>query len=350
MMLSDVNLSSREGVINTRFIVVTRLCLGLAASAFFLGALLAEAHPRAILNAIVQVRPEWAPLALLAIGTSFALRTQRWAILLRACGSAVRFRDAAVPLMGSVALNNLLPFRAGDAIRIIALQSFTGQVRSRQLGTLILERLFDLCALLSIVIAATWLWPPARLDPGWVFAADAVAAGAVVTLVGLLAAPSAARLAIAWSERHAAQFLPPGRVVLAYYEATRSLCRPGLLTQTAILTAAAWLAEGGGFWAAAKALGLANALPTAALGVGLATLSTGIPSLPAYLGTFDYFAATSAIAFGADRPHAVAFAVLVHALLWIPATALGWLLLIGAARIGVTRGGPGFSAQKGMVA
>jgi len=72
--------------------------------------------------------------------------------------------------------------------------------------------------------------------------------------------------------------------------------------------------------------------------LGLAGLSTFLPGLPGNLGAFDYFAATAASEFGTARAAAVAYALLFHALLWISATATGWLLLIGAARIGVTRG------------
>jgi hypothetical protein len=41
---------------------------------------------------------------------------------------------------------------------------------------------------------------------------------------------------------------------------------------------------------------------------------------------------------GAAGPAAVAYALLVHALFWIPTTVTGWLLLVGSARIGVLRG------------
>jgi uncharacterized membrane protein YbhN (UPF0104 family) len=54
-----------------------------------------------------------------------------------------------------------------------------------------------------------------------------------------------------------------------------------------------------------------------------ATLATLLPSSPGYVGTFDYFAVLGLAAYGASQAAALAFALTVHAVLWVPLTALG---------------------------
>lgn len=63
-----------------------------------------------------------------------------------------------------------------------------------------------------------------------------------------------------------------------------------------------------------------------ALPVG--TLATVIPSTPGYVGTFDYFTAQSMIAMGNSTPSSVAFAFIVHVVLWLPPTLCGGIYLI----------------------
>jgi glycosyltransferase 2 family protein len=318
--------------------VVLRLCVGLLASGLFTGAVLGLAPPSLVLGALRECRPEWLVAAVVAIELSFTVRISRWTLLLRRTGVDVRFRDAAVPMMGSVALNNLLPFRAGDAIRFIALRNFTGAVAPRQIGALALERLIDFHVLVTIVFVTAMFWPPQARGPGLLWLEGAAGATAVALPVTLLLAPRMVRLASRWVERHAPGVLPPEGAALPVYESLRDLCRPGLLARLWIMSLAAWLAEAGAFMATGAALGLTFPLQVGALGVGLATLATGIPSLPGYVGTFDYFAAAAAMAYGAAPAHAVAFAVLTHALLWISGTVAGWCLLMEAERIGVARG------------
>ena len=65
------------------------------------------------------------------------------------------------------------------------------------------------------------------------------------------------------------------------------------------------------------------------------TLATLSPSSPGYIGTFDYFAILGITAFGAHRAAATAFAVVVHAMLWLPVTIVGAAFLVapGTSRL-----------------
>ncbi|HSC81948.1 MAG TPA: lysylphosphatidylglycerol synthase domain-containing protein, partial [Chitinolyticbacter sp.] len=58
------------------------------------------------------------------------------------------------------------------------------------------------------------------------------------------------------------------------------------------------------------------------------TLATLIPSTPGYVGTFDYFTVRAMTALGNGQVVATAYALLVHALLWLPPTLAGGAYLL----------------------
>jgi uncharacterized membrane protein YbhN (UPF0104 family) len=303
-----------------------RFSVSLATSAFFLGALFAGASLGRILEALARLRPEWLILALAGIVLILASRAQRWAVMLRCSGAPIRFRDAAVPLVGAAALNNLLPFDVGGAVRMIALRSFTTRITQGHIATLVLERLFDGCALVALGLTTLALAVVDHLGRELAFPVGLLALALSATgLLQLSLRAGQARQAIA--------------LVRSLATPRRSgLLQPAVLTHLTGLTVAAWLAEGLTAFAAAKALGLADGLRTALFTLTFGGLSKALPTLPAHLGAFDYFAASAAKAAGAPAAAAVAYALLLHALLWMVTTVVGWLLLVGSGRIGVLRG------------
>ncbi len=69
------------------------------------------------------------------------------------------------------------------------------------------------------------------------------------------------------------------------------------------------------------------------------TLATTIPSAPGHVGTFDWFAAQGLEAYGTSAEVAIAFALTVHAVLWVSTTAAGlFCLLAGGIRPPRARG------------
>jgi uncharacterized membrane protein YbhN (UPF0104 family) len=315
----------------TAFGVALRLSAALITGAFLLGLLFTWAAPTRVAEACRGLRPAWLLLGFAAVLPAYGLRACRWALLLRRAGAEVRFRDAAVPIMGAAAVDNLLPLEAGEAIRQIALQSFAERPGARLLGTIALDKRLDLAAACAVLLASLLAWPPTtsaqRLgSPAGVLAIALVAVSAWTAI----AAPRPARD----GESAAAGTPPAGGAATG--EGGRGRAR--LALQVCALSLAACLADAVVFFAAGQALGLAAAAPAAGLAAGLLGAARRLPALPAHLGLFDFFAAAAAVVFGAPPALAVAYAILSHALFWAPATATGWCLLVGAARIGVTRG------------
>jgi uncharacterized membrane protein YbhN (UPF0104 family) len=102
-----------------------------------------------------------------------------------------------------------------------------------------------------------------------------------------------------------------------------------------LMSTAVWSLEGAVFQTVAYGLSYQGPRYGPWFAFTAATLSTLIPSSPGYVGTFDFFAMSGLIAYGASRSLSAAFAFLSHAILWFPLTAAGLLyVLLPTSRTG----------------
>ncbi len=305
-----------------------KLALGFIISAVFLYATLGAVPFGKVVAALGQARPEWIMVSLGFVALAYLLKIYRWVTMLRSLGSSVRVREAAVPFLGGVAFNNVLPFRAGDVIRVVAFQRFTGIPASGQIGSLVLERLLDLFVLMAFLFATVTYLATDVLDEALLAGLKLAALAVAGAILIFIAAPSSIRAVVRWLERRIPRIRPAGEALLRLSDAIATLSHPLLVARVMGISILAWLAEGGAFFAVGLALGVAASPEAALLALSVGTLSTIIPSSPGYVGTFHYFTARTLSGFGASPVSATAFAILIHAILWLSITATGFLLLV----------------------
>lgn len=251
-----------------------------------------------------------------------------------------RWQPAISPFLASMAFNNLLPFRAGDALRVLG---FRRQLRSppmRVLGTLVVERALDLVFLSGIFFVCLLGLPTDAFPQHFVTAAAWLAGVGMAVLLASMLLLSGSRDITGHALRYLCERMS-GRFPFAKRHWLEALYRQGAHLAAALgivrsvprmliliaLSAVVWVCEGGAFVVLAATLmpGAAPLGPWLSLSAG--TLATAIPSGPGYVGTFDYFAALGFAAYGAAPEIAAALALTVHAL-WAPWTAVGlacWL-------------------------
>ena len=249
-------------------------------------------------------------------------------MMLRAMDPAVRLGACVRPFLVSIAVNNLLPFRAGDAFRVVGFRDELQAPPMRILGTMLVERLLDLSTLLVFFFIGLSGTSPGGVPPAFVTAAAwMAAAGAALVLTLLLLA---SRLE-AISEAIARWPLVRGNATLSSIAGQAHhvagvlgvLHTPSMTARLALLSFAAWLFEGLVFVAVALGLSIEGGPRGPLFALATGTLATLIPSSPGYVGTFDYFAALGLVAYGAPRALAAAFAIVVHLILWLPLTLAG---------------------------
>ena len=306
-----------------------RALAGLAVAAFFV-VLLARRVDRQQVS-LILAGASWPALvfALIALAGDMTARITRWWWMLRPGQSELSWASCARAFLASLALNNTVPLRAGDVVRIFGFQRSLRAPAAHIAGTLLLERMLDLLVLLAVlfvtVLGTSGVFPRP-------FLLLAYAAGAVCLLVLLAITLLPDRLTNI-AQAVAGRLLPvrlglKASQVLAQLAESMSLLRsPRRALSLVGISVVAWMLEGAVFASALWSLHIPVPWPAAWLALAAATLATLLPSSPGYVGTFDYFASLGLTAYGAGRSAAAAFAVLAHLILWLPVTVAGFLIV-----------------------
>jgi hypothetical protein len=129
------------------------------------------------------------------------------------------------------------------------------------------------------------------------------------------------------------QFLP-GKVrelalhlsdeVLAGLEAFRT---PVDLLGTIICSYVSWMIEASVYWLVSFAFNLQVDYATMLLVVGVVNLAGLLPASPGQLGVFEFFVRTVLITVSIPEAQASAYALVVHLVIWLPVTLVGFLFL-----------------------
>lgn len=256
----------------------------------------------------------WLALAVAGYFGACALRAERWGLLLRHDGARPQRADTyaltAVGFMG----NNVLPARAGDALRVVLLAPRAEASRRGVLGTLIAERILDVVVLLGLfAIVAVGLLDGAELPSGSRLLAGAAALAAVAALAGL----------VAWRLHRG------GRLhVLAPLTSATVRLRGSHGARAVGLTALLWAAEIAVWWACAEAAGLELSALEACYLISLASIFVLIPAGPGYAGTLDAAIIMGVGAVGHSESEALAYLVLLRLVLLLPITIAGLIALV----------------------
>ena len=329
-----------------------KLVLGLALTAVFLWLLASGVDFSALGTALAGLSLPFLLLALSFLAVDYATRVVRWWLMLRSLEPGLPFRSCAWPFLTSIAVNNVVPFRAGDALRIFGFSRELRSPAARVLGTVIIERVLDLLVLLGFFFLGLEYLPSGGFSAGFIQAATWLVGIIIALLLALLVVtPRLEGLLNSLLGRKAPTrklwnlALKVGSQLLQAMALLRSGSRFLLLMALSIVI---WSCEGAVFATVAAAIH-SNASPLGpwfALGTG--TLATLIPSSPGYIGTFDFFAALGLGAYGASPPTAAAFALAAHAVLWAPLTASGLVyLILRGRRIWAWRSGPAEAGEGG---
>ncbi len=304
---------------------------GLLVAGVFVLLLLHSVDPVSVGKALAQAHPSLLALGLLPLALGYGVRIARWRLLLLPANPQLRFTDCAVPLLGGFALNNVLPARAGDVVRVIAFQGRLGTGNAATAGSVVVERILDLLVLVGCLMAGLALVPEdglphgMRLIGGWV--GGGILAGGAMVLLG-------AGWIRPWLERYSGggQRLPQrvagiaARVLLGM-----DLVRdPRRLAAVAALSLLVWAGEYGLYVCVERSLATGAGPAGALLAMAAGNLATLIPGTPGHVGTFHYFAAASLTAAGSTKEAALACALLAHLGFW-GTTSLAGFAALGCA-------------------
>jgi uncharacterized membrane protein YbhN (UPF0104 family) len=256
---------------------------------------------------------EWGALvgaiALYALAT--LVRGERWHSLLRAEGARPSRADSHRLNVVGYAANNVLPARAGDAVRVFLMAPRAHTSKKAVLGTLLAERLLDIAVILTLFVVVGYglLGEVGAGDAEWVVLATAVVIAVAVAAVVL----------VRRNERLHALTAP----ILSSTLQLRGRHGLRLLAATVIV----WSLEAGVWMSVGAASGFRMNPIEGCYIVALASVFALIPSGPGYAGTQDAAAVTGIRALGGTGSQAVTYLILVRFVIAVPITAVGLALM-----------------------
>ncbi len=249
-------------------------------------------------------------------GLNTGVRGERWHRLLLMDGARPGRTDSYGLTVIGYTGNNILPARAGDAVRVFLMAPRAGVSRRTVVGTLIAERLLDLVVIIVLFIVVGY----AVLGEVGAGSLELVAA---VTAVGILGAG----LAFVLLRRNERVLEAIGPMLTS----TLGLLGPAGAALVA-MTLGIWLIETFVWMTVGAAAGLDMSLVQGLYLVALASIFSLIPSGPAYAGTQDVAAVVGIKAIGGSGSLAATYLILLRFVLQVPITIAGLALL--AARYG----------------
>lgn len=300
-------------------------------SILFLTLLLKSVNVESIVQDIESFDKIYLIGAIAVFIAGYMFRTKRWLLMLSIHNQPPSFLKCAHALFVSVAVNNVVPLRAGDALRAFGFNKFLGISTGTSLSSLMAERILDLVVLtfvlgLVLLVAPEISWGPFEKG-GWMF----LGVSAILTLGLVFSNKSRAVVDVVVSiicKIKPAFAEKISKIQRDVFDSLNAYSKRGLMLKLIGYSLLAWVAEGAVFYLVA--LGLAEiANPDASLmAFPIGTISTMIPSSPGYVGTFDYFVVKAMTFLGNAESSAAAFAVIVHFIIWAPPIVLGGLSLL----------------------
>ena len=301
------------------------LAVGVPVSAVFLWLAIRGTDLSEVRAALANARVGPLVLALGAFVLLYAAQAERWR------------RIAAVPTLGwtayaemvvsAVACNNVMPARIGDLLRADWLRRRGGIPAGRALATVILDRSCDIVVLFVLLVATL----PEVTGSRWSLR---IALGTLTLVAGIALLLVFAR---AYTTRRPRARLTSRRLVRRIVrDVVEGLAEPMGRRRLAValaLSVVAWVAFAAAAICVGRSVGLHLSLVDALFATAVINLGVAIPSSPGFVGTYQWLGVASLGVAGVDRTSALAFAILLQAVWYLPTTLVGGgMLAIRGAR------------------
>ncbi len=254
---------------------------------------------------------------LISLCLGYVMRIYRWSFILSKVDQSVSFRRCVAPFMGSIALNNTLPLRAGDILRVLVFPKAINISKTQSFGSILIERFFDIAILILFIVlflpfAFNDLIVLFNLDSSFTFFISLLTS-IVVLVISISLKTKIANLL----RDHLNRFLEQNFYMFSLHK----------ILVVLFATVFIWIAEAGLFYAILKGLSIDLSFIFSLFIMAIVTMGTLIPSSPGYIGTFHFIAYTGLFFTVEDSSIAGSFAIITHSTLWLSTTLVGLILI-----------------------
>jgi len=283
---------------------------------------------RRIIVTLGRVSPWLTAAGVLAIVVSTFPRVWRWqALFLR---TRPPFGPALAAMLVGQVVNYFAPARGGELVRAYWLGERSRVDKAEALGTTVVEKIWDLLIVLSM-IGLLPLWMPI---PEWLSGPlSGLILFVLVLLIGLFVGVTRQEAVIQLASRYL-RFLPERWQVEALAQlgsllgGFESLRRPGMVGRALFWSLVVWGTGAIPHWLVMRAIGIRISLPMLLFFLAVLRAGVAVPSLPGSVGVYEGIAIVCLTMFGVPTEQATSFGIMMHVVDFIPpilwATMLVW--------------------------
>lgn len=273
----------------------------------------------------------WGCLALF-----YWLKAIRWRMLLQPLGDFRPLQDLLPSTLVGFAFNNVLPAHLGEFVRVFVFSRKTGLPKTAVLTSIVLERIFDVIAILTFLMLGLLWVKSADIDPR--VTASAMVLGAAVT-AGLICAaiyliwtgPVVALIEGILNRLPLVPEFVKHKVALLLETGAAGLgaLRNGRLLAGILVTSfLQWILNGFSIHLALWAFGIEVSLMVSAIVLGVTAVGVTVPSSPGYFGVIQFCFLLVLRLFVDDTEAVFAASIYYHIMQWIPVTFLGMFFFL----------------------
>jgi uncharacterized protein (TIRG00374 family) len=290
-------------------------------------------HVRAVLSTI---HVGWVALAASSLLAEFILRAYRWSTLLTPLGAKPKLIDLWSATVIGAAVNTLIPLRAGEIAKPMVASRRTGIRLTTLFATNVMERVFDLLGMVTVLIVMVLLLPTTHGNDELIdnlhWYGSWIGFGAVSAMSVFFLLATRERAARGIFERILLLGPPPIRPIfldlfdgfVAGLGSTRNRKSPLI---AGALSIAMWLNGALAIWFLFQAFGVD--LPFAAAcftGVAIA-LTVALPQAPGFIGVFHVAIEKTMLLWGMAPSESKGFALVFWAVSFVPVTVVGLIAM-----------------------
>jgi uncharacterized protein (TIRG00374 family) len=306
-----------------------RFWVGLAISVAFIALFFRATHPHEIGSALAKANYWYMVPAFFVLVVAQIIRSYRWSVLMRPVASLSPARLFPYAIIGYMA-NNLLPARAGEVVRAYIVGDREHVSKMAALGTIAVERLFDGSVLvLMLLVAGSYVgFGDSRLR-AIAIVSSLLFIAAVATFYLLTLSEARARTVI----QRFLRFLPARfesraeGIAESLVSSLRSVHNWRALGLVVGSSALAWAVEAGAYMVIGKGFHMGVGYAEYCALIAAANLAIIIPTFFGGTGPFEWAAKLVLVGAGVDGGLAGAYSIVAHAVIFVPTTIIGLILL-----------------------
>jgi len=210
----------------------------------------------------------------------------------------VPFLDATKIFIAGLAVSNMTPAKSGDPLRSVLLKKVAGDRVGTTLPALIIERAFDIAAMVAIAGVLMFVILGVQLQGLMLWFGAAVGIYAAIFAIAIYVLNSESRTkksigllyrALSWWPKMKSLETRMNEFAVNLHASFRLYGSLGVLLRTALLSIGIWVFEGVVFWLAFMAIGMGGGqlLIATTASVSLSTLIAVLTFLPGGLGSSE---------------------------------------------------------------